>query len=165
MASDPSTSIQTAEAGNRLILSLTSLVNTFLNGQISDFARILFFSANLATLRVKDGGIRPHAVGNTLRRLASKVANHFASHKVPNFLRPVQFGFSVEKACEAAVHSARIITKLHSSKTGHLKRFQLHTTRYSSAQMLDELPRDFQTSVISEWHTNSSYGLWELNLV
>ena len=30
-------------AGNRLILSLTSLVNTFLNGQISDFARILFF--------------------------------------------------------------------------------------------------------------------------
>ena len=34
---------QTAEAGNRLILSLTSLVNTFLNGQISDFIRILFF--------------------------------------------------------------------------------------------------------------------------
>ena len=34
---------QTAEAGNRLILSLTSLVNTFLNGQISDFVRILFF--------------------------------------------------------------------------------------------------------------------------
>ena len=34
----------TEEAGNRLILSLTSLVNTFLNGQISDFARILFFS-------------------------------------------------------------------------------------------------------------------------
>ena len=36
---------QTAEAGNRLILSLTSLVNIFLNGQISDFARILFFSS------------------------------------------------------------------------------------------------------------------------
>ena len=34
---------QTAEAGNRLILSLTSLVNNFLNGQFSDFARILFF--------------------------------------------------------------------------------------------------------------------------
>ena len=34
---------QTAEAGNRLILSLISLVNTFLNVQISDFARILFF--------------------------------------------------------------------------------------------------------------------------
>ena len=34
---------QAAESGNRLILSLTSLVNTFLNGQFSDFARILFF--------------------------------------------------------------------------------------------------------------------------
>ena len=57
---------QTAEAGNRLILSLTSLVNTFLNGQTSDFARILFFSANLTALRKKDGGIRPIAAGYIL---------------------------------------------------------------------------------------------------
>ena len=84
------------------------------------------------------------AVGNILRRLASKVANHFASHKVSNLLRPVQLGVSVENACEAAVHSARIITKLHSIKTGHPKRIQLHSTRYSSMQMLDKLPRDFQ---------------------
>ena len=139
-----------------MILSLTSLVNTFLNGQISDFARILFFSANLTALRKKDGGIRPIAVGNILRRLASKVANHFACHKVSSLLRPVQLGVSVKNACEAAVHSARIITKLHSSKTGHPKRIQLHTTRYSSAQMLDKLSRDFQTSVISIWLTNSS---------
>ena len=76
---------QTAEAGNHLTRSLTSLVNTFLNGQISDFARILFFLANRTALRKKDGGIRPIAVGNILRRLASKVANHFASHKVSNF--------------------------------------------------------------------------------
>ena len=96
---------------NRLILSLTFLVNTFLNGQISDFARILFFSANLTALRKKDGGIRTIAVGNILRRLASKVANHFASHKVSNLLRPVQLGVSVKNSCEAAVHSARIITK------------------------------------------------------
>ena len=73
---------QTAEAGNRLILSLTSFVNTFLNGQISEFASIVFFSANLTALRKNDGGIRPIAVGNILGRLASKVANHFASYKV-----------------------------------------------------------------------------------
>ena len=146
------------------MLNLTSLVNTFLNGQINDFARILF-SANLTALRKKDVGIRPIAVGNILRRLASKVANHFASHKVSNLLRPVQLGVSVKNSCEAAVHSARIITKLHSSKTGHPKRIQLHTTRYSSAQMLDKLPRDLQTSVISVWLKNFSHGQWELNLV
>ena len=44
---------QTSEAGNRLILSLTSLVNTFLNGQISDFARILFFQPNSLPLGKK----------------------------------------------------------------------------------------------------------------
>ena len=102
---------QTAEAGYRLIISLTSSINTFLNGQISYICRILFFSANLTALRKRDGGIRPIAVRNILRRLASKVANHFASHKVSNFLRPVQLGVSVRNACEAAVHSARIITK------------------------------------------------------
>ena len=154
---------QTAEAGNRLILSLTSLVSTFLNGQISYICRILFFSANLTALRKKDGGIRQIAVGNTLRRLTSIVANHFASHKVSNFLRPVQLGISVKNACEAAVHSARIITKLHSSKTGHPKCLQLHTTRYSSAKMLDKLSGDFQT--ISVWLTSSPCGQWELNLV
>ena len=55
---------QTAEAGRGLILSLTSLINTFHNGQISDFARILFFPANLITLWEKDSGIRSIAVGN-----------------------------------------------------------------------------------------------------
>ena len=65
------------------------------------------FVDSLQVLRKKDGGIRPIAVGNILRRLASKVANHFASHKVANFLRPFQLGVSVKNACEAAVHSAR----------------------------------------------------------
>ena len=102
---------QTAEAGNRLILNLIFLVNTFLNGQFSDFARILFSSANLTALWKKDGGIRPIAVGNILGRLASKVAKHFASYKVSRFLRPVQLGDSVRNADEAAVHSTRIITK------------------------------------------------------
>ena len=62
---------QTAEAGNRLILSLNSLVNTFLNGQISDFVRIIFFAANLTAFRKKDGGIHQIVVGYILRRLAS----------------------------------------------------------------------------------------------
>ena len=57
------------------------------------------------------------------------------------------------------------ITKLHSSKTGHQKRFHLHTTKCSSSQMHDELPRDFQTGAISVWLTNSSYGQLKLNLV
>ena len=156
---------QTEEAGNRLILSLTSLVNTFLNGQIGDFARILFFSANLTALGNKDGGIRPITVGNILRRLASAVDSHFSSHKVSNFLRPFLLGVSVKNACDAAVHTTRIITKLHSNKTGHHKRFQLHTTSCSSAQMHDKLSSDFQTSVISVWLSNSPYDQWELSLV
>ena len=56
---------QTAEAGNGLILGLTSHINTSLNGQISDSARILFFSAILTALGKKDGGIRQKGVDNS----------------------------------------------------------------------------------------------------
>ena len=49
-----------------------SLVNIFFNGQISDFANILFLSANLTAIMKKYGGLHPIAVGNILRRLASK---------------------------------------------------------------------------------------------
>ena len=41
------------------------------------------------------------------------------------------------------------ITKLHSSKTGHQKRFQLHTTRCSSAQMLDKFPDIFKLASLT----------------
>ena len=69
---DPTTN-SIVEAGQHLIRSHTALVNLLLNTDLSDHAMKLLFSANLTALRKKDGGIRPIAVGNLLRRLASKV--------------------------------------------------------------------------------------------
>ena len=65
------------------------------------------FSANLTALRKKDGGIRPVAVGNVLRRLAAKVVCYAVSSAVPYELSPIQIGCSVKGRAEAAIHAVR----------------------------------------------------------
>ena len=57
-----------AESGGPVLLSaLTSLVNIILQGKVPSAVRPLFFGANLTALTKKDGGVRPIAVGCTLR--------------------------------------------------------------------------------------------------
>ena len=92
---------------NKLLTTLTDFVNAILRGEVPDFAVSTFFGATLCALTKKDGGIRPIAVGNTLRRLAAKVGARPLSHSLGSELRPVQLGYSTKGDCEAAAHSAR----------------------------------------------------------
>ena len=67
-----------------------------------------FFGANLCALEKKDGGVRPIAVGCTLRHLAAKVASGKLLEDMGALLAPRQLGFGVKGGVEAAVHSARL---------------------------------------------------------
>ena len=96
-----------AEAGARLLASLTEFVNLILRGEVPEFARPMFYGASLCALMKKDGGIRPIAVGCTLRRLATKVGARPLSSEIGDHLRPVQLGFSTKGGCEAAAHAVR----------------------------------------------------------
>jgi len=51
--------------------------------------------------------IRPIAVGYTLRRIAAKCANSYATAMLTDYLQPTQLGVSTPGGCEAAVHSTR----------------------------------------------------------
>ena len=97
----------TAEAGSRLKASLTRLCNTIIRGDLPGHARDLLFAANLTALRKKDGGLRPIAVGNVFRRLASKAACHPVTRTIAPDLSPIQLGVGVKGGCEAAVHALR----------------------------------------------------------
>ena len=59
-----------AEAGSRLLSALTDLVNVMLRGEVTQFAVPILYGANKCAIRKKDGGIRPIAVGSTIRRLS-----------------------------------------------------------------------------------------------
>ena len=75
-------SYSSAEAGVNLFTTLTDFVNAILRGEVLDFAVSTFFGATLCALTKKDGGIRPIAVGNTLRKLAAKVGARPLSHSL-----------------------------------------------------------------------------------
>ena len=96
-----------AEAGVRLMSSLTEFVNLLLRGEVPEFAKSIIYGANLSGLEKKDNCVRPVAVGSTFRRLALKVGAKPLSAEIGESLRPVQLGFSTRGGCEAAAHAAR----------------------------------------------------------
>ena len=97
----------TAEAGARLLTALTALTNLALSGRLPECATPAFFGASLISLRKKDGGLRPIAVGSVYRRIAGKVAATAVSAAIGAQLRPVQLGVATRNGCEAAVHATR----------------------------------------------------------
>ena len=62
----------------------------------------------IIALEKRGGGIRPIAVGCTLRRLVAKIACGQAVGDMADLLSPRQLGFGVKGGIEAAVHAARL---------------------------------------------------------
>ena len=58
-----------AEAGSRLLSALTDLVNVMLRGEVPQFSVPIFYGANECEIRKINVGVRPIAVGSTIRRL------------------------------------------------------------------------------------------------
>ena len=102
------TSKSAGNGGQSLLHALTIFVKLVLEGRTPPGIRPFFFGASLVALNKKGGGIRPIAIGSTLRRLASKCASFHALESIPDLLSPGQLGFGVPKGSEAAIHATRI---------------------------------------------------------
>ena len=70
-----------------------------------------FFGANLIALGKKGGGIRPIAVGNTLRRLSAKCAGTIAKSNRCVEYGNVQLGYGTQRGAEAAAHATRLYVR------------------------------------------------------
>jgi len=68
------------ESGSELRSALTGFVNYLLQGHIHPQVSPMLFGGKLIALEKKSGGIRPIAVGYTLRRIAAKHANSYATN-------------------------------------------------------------------------------------
>jgi hypothetical protein len=95
------------EAGPALVTSLTFFVNMLLAGRCPATVIPVFFGGSLIALEKKCGGVRPIAIGYTLRRLAAKCANTHAIHTIGAKLLPEQLGLGTPGGSEAAVHATR----------------------------------------------------------
>ena len=89
---------QTGEADSRPLHALTTMANVLLSGAIPPQVRPILFGANLIALRKPHGGVRPIAIGNTLRRIVAKAVN---------YLMFDSFGCGTKAGCEAVVHASR----------------------------------------------------------
>ena len=115
------TSPITGVAGQRLIASLTEFANLCLAGHVPPTVRPLFYGASLCALTKKCGGVRPIAVGSSLRRLVAKAACRSVRDVVVAKLAPAQLGFGIQLGAEAAVHAARSFLSNLSSGQALLK--------------------------------------------
>ena len=94
--------------GPALLRALTSLTNIILQGKIPRAVCPFFFGASLVALEKKEGGVRPIAVGCTLRRLAAKTASSHIMEAMGALLAPRQLGYGTPHGAEAAVFAARL---------------------------------------------------------
>ena len=99
---------QNGEAGIRLLEALTRVINSILAGSVPVEIRPLLFGANLIALRKKDGGIRPIAVGCTLRRIAAKLGCSSIIELLRPYLQPLQMGFGTPGGAEAIHRAVRL---------------------------------------------------------
>ena len=75
---------------SKLLEAVTSLVNLMLAGGLDQEVNEIIYGGRLIALKKKDGGLRPIAIGYTLRRLAAKCANKYATAKLASHFAPIQ---------------------------------------------------------------------------
>ena len=92
---------------DRALQSLTQLVNSMAAGGVPEEVAPFLAGARLHAARKKDGGLRPIAVGNLMRRLVAKCCASKLQERAASLLKPHQLGVGVRNGCEAIVHSVR----------------------------------------------------------
>ena len=99
---------------------IADLVATMLQGRIPADLGPLLSSASLVGIPKPSGGIRPVAVGLTLRRLVGKVALQFVREEVTSHLHPLQLGVGVSRGAEAIVHTVHRYVSHHALSANHM---------------------------------------------
>ena len=89
-------------------VSTVDVINLILlPGKVPSKVIHIFYGANLTALNKVGGGIRPVAVGLTLRRLTAKAIMAKLKHFCEIEFRPLQLGVCTPNGCEAAVHAVK----------------------------------------------------------
>jgi len=91
------------EAGTEFLSALTDFVNLVVAGRCPTDVDAVFFGGRLLALSKKTGGIRPIAIGFTLRRLTSKCASAFGIKKLAPYFYPRQLGVGTAGGCDDLV--------------------------------------------------------------
>eukprot|EP00158_Paraphelidium_tribonemae_P006934 Partr_v1_DN28040_c1_g2_i8_m57676 putative NA len=119
--------VKNHEAKAKFASYLTKLVNLLLSGGMPKDLAPFVASAPITALSKPDGGIRPIAVGEVIRRLVSKVAVDGVLEEALNILNPLQVGVASKRGLETAIFDLEHVLRTYgddSSKCALLFDFQ-----------------------------------------
>ena len=140
------------------LCALADFCTLLLQGNAPVEVRPFLFGASLVALRKKSGGVRPIAVGCTLRRLAAKVASRMVRDNMASLLSPKQLGCGVRGGAEAAVHAARSFLSEMAHEHAVVKLdFQNAFNSIRRDKML-EATSDLAPEIFSFVHSYASYS-------
>ena len=88
-------------------VALTRFLNQMMAGKVPAIVAPYLCGARLHAGKKKDGGLRPIAVGELLRRLVSKCAAAAVADKAAAYFAPHQLGVGMKGGCESIIHATR----------------------------------------------------------
>ena len=89
---------------------LTQLVNLLAQGRACPAVAPVLAGAGLVAVPKPNGGVRPIAIGEVLRRLTAKCLMQTAQEDARRMLWPTQLGVGVKSGAEIAIHTVRAWT-------------------------------------------------------
>ena len=92
----------------QLLEALAGFCSALVNGHFPRECMRLLTAARLVALPKKDGGVRPIAMGDTLRRLAAKCVHSSVLESVSRYLLPLQVGVQVPNAAEIVARKVKL---------------------------------------------------------
>ena len=112
---------EASDGTEKLLDSLLNFTNLCLSGHVPSQIQPEFFGCRLLAFGKPDGGVRPIAIGNTLRRMIAKIACSSVYVLAADILAPVQLGVGVRGGAEVAVQAARSFLSSMSASEGLVK--------------------------------------------
>lgn len=94
-----------AQLSHTFLSNLAAFASMFVSGKFPKSVSQFYGSARLIPLIKNDGGVRPMAVGETLRRLSCKLALKIVKNDIPALLLPHQLGVGTPLGTEAIIHT------------------------------------------------------------
>ena len=95
-----------SDRANQVLITLMGFVNLLAAGRVPYSILPHLCGATLLACQKKNGGVRPIAVREVLRRLTSKSLSTVTRHTAFSSLAPLQLGVCVRGGCEVIIHSA-----------------------------------------------------------
>ena len=92
---------------DEVLLHLTALINLLSRGAAIPDIKSFLAGASLVGLFKPDGGLRPIAVGEVIRRLTAKCLCEVAKTDAKEYLDPLQIGVATPLGCEVGSHTVR----------------------------------------------------------